>query len=310
MRRSHRLARVKAGRTLPRAMISLQAALLIGLNLASSCGRRIERVPADTAPLVVRTEHLRARLISQDAALHPGGRELVAVLFEIDPGWHVYGPSRSDSGLPLVIQPVAPAGYRFEGPLWPTPRRHVADGEILDHVYEGEVAVLLPLQVPADARPGETVTLRCRVEWLVCGTGCLPGEGDLSLSLPIANTAAARQASADSPRIRESWERVPVGQDLLEPGASLRWGLDAWEARVPGATALAFYPDPSCAALLNPLADAAASADHLRLRLLPGDPNRAPITGVLEVTSARGSSYYRIDSPRPGNGGPALKSST
>jgi thiol:disulfide interchange protein DsbD len=224
------------------------------------------------------------------------------VVFEIDPGWHIYSPWRSDTGLPLLVQPAAPDGYRFAEPLWPAPHRLVDEAGILDHIYEKQVVVLLPLEVPPDARSGSAVTLTCRVDWLVCGDGCIPGQGDLRITLPVERLTSAPLASSESPRIQAALRQVPVPQDQLTREASLNWDRDAWEVTVPGATSLVFYPDSACAALLDPIADGLANASRLRLRVQPGEGD-APISGILEVVSARGSGFYRIDSARPEHGG-------
>ena len=46
-----------------------------------------------------------------------------------------------------------PAGYKAGEMLWPAPARHVSNGGLLDHVYEGRAMILLPVEVPADAKP-------------------------------------------------------------------------------------------------------------------------------------------------------------
>ena len=255
-------------------------------------------LPTARAP-VVSGDHLTARMISETAALVPGTMQRIGVCFSIQPGWHLYGPSRSDSGLPILLAPSAPEGFRFEPPLWPAPRRLISEGVILDHVYENELVVVLPLEVPRDVKAARTVTLRCRADWLVCHpeAGCVPGHGEVEMTLPIVSAGAAAPHSADSARIQAALERVPRPQALLASEVTRSDG--AWNVRVPGATALEFYPDTTCAPLMNPIADAASSGDRLALRLAAEAPDSARLAGILEVTNPRGSRFYQVDFPRP-----------
>ena len=243
-------------------------------------------------------EHMHARLVADARELIPGTRHLIGVLFTPDPGWHTYGNLRSDSGLPLLLRPSAPPGYTFEAAVWPAPERLVSSGSILDDVYTHEVTILLPLEVPADAPAGGTVTLRCHVEWLVCNTGCIPGQGELALTLPVGRAGERIRLSADEVHIRRALARVPVAPELMASDATLSWKGDAWEAHVPGASGLAFLADTTCAPLADPIADGSSATDRLHLRLAPEARGDLRLAGVLEVKASREEHFYRIDSPR------------
>jgi DsbC/DsbD-like thiol-disulfide interchange protein len=247
----------------------------------------------------VHGDHLGVRLISDTQALIPGATQQIGVLFTPDPGWHLYGPSRNDSGLPILLRPSAPDGFTFHPALWPTPHRLVSEGGILDHVYPDEVTIILPLDVPASERPGETVTLSCHVEWLVCGTGCIPGQGELQINLPVAERGGKMRPSSDDAHIRAALSRIPAAQEKLASDATLSWNAEAWNVIVPGAISLVFYPDTSCAPLRDPIRDAMSTSDRLSLGLAPNASPGVHMAGILEVATPGGTRFYQIDSPRP-----------
>lgn len=274
-----------------------KAAFLLAVAAAaaaiSSCGRAPE---ISSRPLI--GDHLRVRMISDSQALAPGKKQEIGVLFEVDPGWHLYAPSRNDSGLPILLELSAPRGFNVGAPRWPVPHRLISEGPLLDHVYEGETLVLFDLYVPADARPGGTVTLECRGEWLVCGTGCIPGEGSLTLTLPVSEAGAAAVASHESERIHAALGRQPVPADASTSDVAQTWSDGAWSVRVRGASALAFIPDPECAPLADLIADGASQTENLTVRIAPGAPEGARITGILAVADGEGSRSYRIDAAK------------
>ncbi len=240
-------------------------------------------------------DHVRVRMIADAEELIPGATHRIGVLFEMDPGWHLYGPTRNDSGLPVLLEPSASEGFSLGEPLWPTPHRLLSEGPVLDHVYEDRVTAILPLAVPPDARPGESVKLQCRASWLVCGTGCIPGEGVVEIILPIGRSGVPR-ASSDARFIHAAEGRLPMP---LAPSASSDWGREDWTIRVPGAAALTFYPFETCAPLVDIIGDAVSKTDRLRLRLEPDGPADSRITGILEVATSNTPRFYSIDSHRP-----------
>src|SRR6185312_8808037 len=65
------------------------------------------------------------------------------------------------------------------------PQRLVEPGNIAVYGYTGTATHLVPVRVPADAKPGESVTLAADARWLVCEKICLPEEGKFQFTLPV-----------------------------------------------------------------------------------------------------------------------------
>ncbi|MBU4433513.1 MAG: thioredoxin family protein, partial [Alphaproteobacteria bacterium] len=91
---------------------------------------------------------------------------------------------------------------------WPTPEKSRV-GPLLDYAYTGQVLLPVPITVPADAKPGSTVTLKAAAAFLVCEQICVPEDAVLTLDLPIVAGApgpdpqwgaAVAKTLADAPK--------------------------------------------------------------------------------------------------------------
>ena len=150
-----------------------------GLILSAFQARGIEGEPS-----------VSAKLLASKTAVVPGRPFEIGVLFEMAPGWHIYGEHSGDAGLPTKIVWSLPKGFQ-NGPIqWPTPDLMVDPGGIRTWGYSGKVLLITTVVPPADLPAGWTAALRARASWLACKDMCVPGSAELELSLPGAATAA------------------------------------------------------------------------------------------------------------------------
>lgn len=272
--------------------------LILVLAACASCARKGTDSSPAPAPAPATSEasadtswgpgHARARLIADRAAAAPGESLVVGVSFDIQPGWHLYWNGANHTGYPIHVDPELPAGWSAGELLWPAPERHVSPGNILDHVYTGRVTLLLPVR--AGAAEAGPATLRARLRWLACHQVCLPGSAEVALTLPVRAEAGAPDGGDGAPpgpdaaaRFAEARARLP--RPLAESPVPVSVSVEAAaaEIHVPGATRLVFFPGPGCTTLTNPIRDAAADGDRLRLSLST-EPGASPVvSGVLEV---------------------------
>jgi DsbC/DsbD-like thiol-disulfide interchange protein len=133
--------------------------------------------PAWAAP--VNTGHLEAELVAQDAAAVPGSTIFVALRQKIQPGWHTYWRNPGDAGDSTKITWTLPAGWAAGDIVWPTPEQSRV-GPLLDYAYTGQVLLPTPISVPADAKPGSTVTIKAAAAFLVCEQICVPEDATLT----------------------------------------------------------------------------------------------------------------------------------
>ncbi len=74
-----------------------------------------------------------------------------------------------------------PPGWEAGEPLYPLPHRLVIGG-LMNHVYEGDYAVLVPVTVPAGAKVAQAGPIRVTARYLACtDTICVPQQARLSL---------------------------------------------------------------------------------------------------------------------------------
>jgi thiol:disulfide interchange protein DsbD len=232
--------------------------------------------------------HATARLIAESTALHSGGTTLLGIAFDIEEGWHLYWDGRNDSGLPISIEPEFPPGFEIGEIQWPAPKRLVSPGAILDHVYEGNVTLIIPVHVPPDAPADSHVTLRCQVYWIACSEMCVPGESRIELALPIAPPDEAPRRADTAELIERALSRSPVPLSADADGVRFSWDGHVLDIEVAGARGLTFYPHADCTQLLNPIMDAASKSGRLRLRFVEAAEEPVRASGVMEINAGRG----------------------
>ena len=163
----------------------LRSSLLIAALMAA--------VPA-VAESVVKTDNVEARLVAETPNAVPGGTISVALRLNIREHWHTYWSYAGDSGEATTVEWTLPDGVTA-GPLqFPYPHR-IEVPPLVNFGYEGTVLHLTDLQIPASAKPGDTIALKADAVWLVCAEVCIPEEGVLTLDLPVAADAGTADAA-------------------------------------------------------------------------------------------------------------------
>jgi thiol:disulfide interchange protein len=233
---------------------------------------------------------VHARLVAEDKAIAPGGTVTVALEEKIAPGWHTYWKNPGDAGAPSDIQWTLPPGWKAGAIQWPRPKR-LPVGPLMDYGYEGTPWLLTTLTAPADA-PTNTkgpVTLSAHASWLVCQQICVPEDATLTLTLPVGPQAPDPAVAKDFTAARAL---LPVASPWKLTYA-LGNTLDIYVA----APALAathpktadFFPAVT-GAIKNAAPQLVGYAkDGLVLRLTPGATVKAPLEGLLVLTSTDGS---------------------
>ncbi len=185
------------------------------------------------------------------------GDASVAVRFRLEPGWHIYWRNPGDSGSPPTIDWHLPDGYTVAGTEWPAPER-IEAASFVNYGYHGEVTLPARLRLAAAAR-GRPAVIGATVKWVVCRDVCVPGRGDVQLSVPLAG---ADGASATS------WQTA----------------IDAARRRVPRAAPASWK------------ARAATEADAFVVTIETGRPERAATFFPLEVSQVDDSAPQRFES--------------
>lgn len=124
-----------------------------------------------------------ARLVVE-RTIAPGNSGDVALVFLPQEGWHGYWRNPGDAGQGMTLEWTLPEGWRVGEAQYPVPQIYVTQG-IMNHVFEGEHAVLLPLSVPENIAPGAyPITVFGR--WLTCSASlCVPQQATLSTIITV-----------------------------------------------------------------------------------------------------------------------------
>lgn len=136
-------------------------------------------LPAQAAP-----NHMRASLLAEGPVM-PGETVTLALLMQPEAGWHGYWSNPGDAGYGLTLNWTLPEGTSAGAMQFPVPQTLLIQG-LMNHVYEHDYAVLVPLQVPDNARPGTLLPVKVKAQWLVCTeTICVPERAELEGAVTI-----------------------------------------------------------------------------------------------------------------------------
>ncbi|MBK1722574.1 protein-disulfide reductase DsbD family protein [Thiocystis violacea] len=136
----------------------------------------------------VTTEHVTARLIAERDPVAPGTSVELALVLDIQPGWHTYWRNPGDSGEAPRIAWSLPEGVIASPIRWPRPEL-IRVGPLANYGYSGRAMHLVSLSVPPDWPAGTPISIRADAHWLVCEEHCIPESGVLELKLQTAETA-------------------------------------------------------------------------------------------------------------------------
>lgn len=152
--------------------------------------------------------HAKMTLLAEDGALKPGQTAWIGLYFDMEPGWHIYWVNPGDSGEAPRVQWHFPKGFRAGDIRWPAPIRLVT-GSVIDYGYQGRVLLAVPLQVPADYKPGASEKLAADARYLICREVCIPAQAYAALPLRPANSATAADAAATRRLFQDAREHWP-----------------------------------------------------------------------------------------------------
>jgi len=133
------------------------------------------------SPSVVKTDNIRAELVSEVSEVKAGEPFWVGLRLTIRPKWHTYWKNPGDSGLATEITWTLPAGAKAGPIVWPAPS-FLNIGGVINYGYHDDVLLLTRITPAADA-PGP-FSLNADANWLVCEDVCIPEEGKFTLALP------------------------------------------------------------------------------------------------------------------------------
>lgn len=140
------------------------------LLLTQACSKN----PAEQNQAV--TPELRVLLEVAESANKP---ILSKLQFQVAEGWHIYGPDAQKNGRPTRIEVKTPQNLV---PVieWPATQQFDEGASGISLGYSNHFEV--PIELKDDSVRGKD--LRVFVTWVACKSVCVPGEAELSHSIP------------------------------------------------------------------------------------------------------------------------------
>jgi thiol:disulfide interchange protein DsbD len=176
-------------------------------------------------PLDASAEVSRGSLVSEMMGVVPGSTFLVALLLDMDDGWHTYWRNPGDSGQPPEIEWLLPDGFQAGEILWPHPER-MRYGTLMNYGFENRVLLQVPITAPVWYGPDRSFVVRAEARWLVCREICIPQEGRFELEM--------RSVEKD-PLVNEQWQALfGAARDALPAPFPevIRYSADAEELTI------------------------------------------------------------------------------
>ena len=127
--------------------------------------------------------NITTRLLAESQTPAAGQTIMLAIDMQPKPGWHGYWKNPGDAGVGIQLNWSLPKGARLGAMRWPVPEQLVVAG-LMNHVFNGDHALLLPLTLPKGLTPGTRLPLRAQAQWLACTDKiCVPERGTLLVDL-------------------------------------------------------------------------------------------------------------------------------
>ncbi|MEM1080611.1 MAG: protein-disulfide reductase DsbD domain-containing protein [Pseudomonadota bacterium] len=151
--------------------------------LAALCLLPVASMAITSGP--VARDHIVVELVSEVDSVQPGQAFRVGLSMQHDPKWHTYWINPGDSGLETKFVWQLPDGVQA-GPIeWPWPERLPIE-HLVNYGYSDHILLPVTLEVPDDWPADQALDLNLRADWLICEIECIPGDVELSLSVPVA----------------------------------------------------------------------------------------------------------------------------
>ena len=137
--------------------------------------------PGDRASTQVQAQDINiAAHLQVEGPVAPGGETRIAIRFTPRSNeWHGYWSNPGDAGLGMQVEWQLPEGVSVGEFRYPPPKTLLIGG-LMNHVFEGDYAVIAPLRVAKDAPIDAPFELRGVANYLACTDKiCVPQRADL-----------------------------------------------------------------------------------------------------------------------------------
>lgn len=257
---------------------------------------------AGLAGQVQARNNIAAELLAEGPAA-PGQVVDLAIHFTPADGWHGYWSNPGDAGFGMVLDWSLPQGATAAKPQYPVPDTLLIS-RLMNHVYERDYAVLVPVRLPTSVAPGDVLPIAIKAQWLACTDEiCVPEGATLFTQVKVGS--GPRNSRFDVWRAA-----IPP---LLETPAhhAATKGRLRLAIAVPDSVAIT---DPHLFIEQDDLVDYAAVQGFARkgqwiiadLPLRAGARLPPAVTGIVKIGEGEGFAFASRSGPVPKGGVPVL----
>ena len=161
--------------------------------------------------------HTKLKLIPEVTSVQPGGSFWVAARLSMEEGWHIYWRNPGDTGLETEIVWDLPEGFKAGELQWPYPEKIIEDPLVV-YGFHDVIYLLTRIDVDKSVKPGKTVEIKAKANFLECAEVCIPGEGADAVTLPV---------KAEPPRPDTRWVEVFAEARSKLPLKATDWQISA-----------------------------------------------------------------------------------
>ncbi len=157
--------------------------------------------------------HAQATLVSQFDQVSPGQSFFLAVLIDIDPGWHLYAnPIGANTDLiPTQVQAAPADGIEFGQPIYPTGTPYADQFvNVTVNVYKEHMKIFVPVKVTATS--DVKIPVELQLSGVLCEKSCIRWDDLVQTSIDVSTAGAGQEnqpeifASLDIPIISKKPE--------------------------------------------------------------------------------------------------------
>ena len=309
----------------------IQCSAIALVVLCSSAGVSVGAMPAPEVPegafgesaIHEKRPQVTARLLVESEAISTDVPFRIGVLFEMQPGWHIYWRNPGDSALPTRISWQVDDAT-LSALQWPAPSVfHENDGDFTTYGYADQV--LLSNRITIHSRIDGPVYLGTKINFLVCKEVCIPGAIALERSLRLG---APPDPDPEVRKIFDAYEaQIPISarsheldvatllsQSAIRPGDSFLLGVGMRSCPIPSQCDRFALQAMDPAAIFIPYAQTNPSLRPLGVQGFPDSmdgfllalrghialdaPSRSedPLRGILALA---GAGYVEVELPLP-----------
>ncbi|HSF19327.1 MAG TPA: protein-disulfide reductase DsbD N-terminal domain-containing protein [Vicinamibacteria bacterium] len=160
----------------------IDASLIVLAVIWSQFAERIEIPDWETS--------VRFELVASQEPVRPGDSLELGLVADIKPGYHLYGPEEREPSRTKVV--VVTEELESAAPIYPPVIRRDLEGLGAYDLYEGRIAIRVPVKVTSEREAGE-LEAAVEVSYQVCTDfACsAPTTDVISVSLPRAKAGAS-----------------------------------------------------------------------------------------------------------------------